>query len=69
MRRMMASCWKSFSPNTATCGRTAWNSFVTTVVTPRKWPGRPAPQSGSASAPGSTKVWKPGGYIAAGLGA
>ena len=24
----------------ATCGRTAWNSLVTTVVTPRKCPGR-----------------------------
>ena len=40
MRRITASCCQSFSPNTATCGRTAWNSFVTTVVTPRKCPGR-----------------------------
>ena len=54
MRRTMASCWKSFWPNTATAGRTAWKSLLTTVVTPRKWPGRPAPHSGSASGPGST---------------
>ena len=30
---------------------TAWKSLVTTVVTPRKWPGRCAPHSGSASGP------------------
>ena len=45
---MIASCWKSFWPNTARCGRTAPKSFVTTVVTPRKWPGRCAPSSTSA---------------------
>ena len=33
-------------------GSTALNSLATTVVTPRKWPGRLAPSSGSASAPG-----------------
>ena len=49
MRRITASCCQSFSPNTATCGRTAWKSLVTTVVTPRKWPGRVRPQSGSVS--------------------
>ena len=59
IRRITASCWKSFSPNTATSGRTAPNSLVTTVVTPRKWPGRAAPSITSASAPGSTWVSKP----------
>ena len=69
MRRMTVSCWKSFSPNTATSGRQAPKSFVTTVVTPRKWPGRIAPSMTSASAPGSTWVSKPGGYITAAVGA
>ena len=36
MRRMIASCWKSLRPNTATSGWIAPNSLVTTVVTPRK---------------------------------
>ncbi len=36
MRRMTVSCWKSFSPNTATCGSTMWKSFATTVLTPSK---------------------------------
>ena len=31
IRRMIASCWKSFWPNTATCGRIAPNSLATTV--------------------------------------
>src|SRR5262245_16425533 len=69
MRRMTASCWKSFSPNTATCGRTAWKSLVTTVVTPRKCPGRAAPQSGALSRSTSTCDWNPSGYIAMGAGA
>ena len=46
MRRIIASCWKSFSPNTATCGCAMWNSLATTVATPAKWPGRRAPHSG-----------------------
>jgi hypothetical protein len=69
MRRTIANCWKSLRPNTATCGRVAPKSLVTTVVTPRKWPGRTGPSSRSASAPGSTWVWKPTGYIAAAVGA
>ena len=44
------------------------NSLVTTVVTPRKWPGRIGPSSRSASAPGSTCVSKPAGYIDGGGG-
>src|SRR5437773_1516240 len=54
---------------TATSGRTAWKSFVTTVVTPRKCPGRAAPQSGSVRRATSTADWNPSGYIAAALGA
>ena len=61
IRRMMASCWKSFWPNTATSGRMAPNSLATTVVTPRKCPGRPRLPATSASRPGSTWVWKPVG--------
>ncbi len=69
IRRTTASCCQSFSPKTARCGRTAWKSFVTTVVTPRKCPGRVFPQSGTVSAATSTAVWKPSGYMARGLGA
>lgn len=69
MRRTIVNCWKSLRPNIATCGRVAPNSFVTTVVTPRKWPGRIGPSKRSASSPGTTWVWKPGGYITAGVGA
>ena len=68
IRRMMASCWWSFSPKIATSGRTARNSLVTTVVTPRKWPGRKVPSIGSPSGPGSTWVWKPAGYMVAAVG-
>ncbi len=38
MRRMMASCWKSFWPNTAAFGRTRLNNFATTVHTPTEMP-------------------------------
>ena len=69
MRRTITSCWKSLRPNTATCGTVAASSFVTTVVTPRKCPGRIGPSRRSANAPGSTCVWNPGGYIAAAVGA
>ena len=68
MRRIASSCWKSFSPNTATCGLTALNSFATTVVTPRKWPGREPPHRPCVTPVTVTSVWKPGGYIAAALG-
>ena len=55
MRRMTASCWKSFSPNTATSGSTMWNSFATTVLTPSKWPGRNSPSRMRDSAGTSTR--------------
>src|SRR5262245_34713651 len=44
-------------------------SFATTVVTPLKWPGREAPQSGAVSSCTATSVRKPGGYISATDGA
>ena len=69
MRRTIASCWKSLRPNTATSGRVTPSSLVTTVATPRKCPGRIGPSSRSASGPGSTWVWNPGGYIVAAVGA
>ena len=47
MRRITASCWKSFSPNSATSGRTASSSLATTVATPSKWPGRASPSQRS----------------------
>ena len=65
----MASCWKSFSPNTAHCGRTAANSFVTTVVTPSKWPGREAPSMPSDNPLTCTVEANPCGYIVAAVGA
>ncbi len=40
IRRITASCWKSFSPNSATSGRTWLNNLATTVATPSKCPGR-----------------------------
>ena len=47
IRRITASCWKSFSPNKATSGRTASSSLATTVATPSKWPGRASPSQRS----------------------
>src|SRR4030095_3000633 len=44
-------------------------SFATTVVTPLKWPGREAPQSGVVSSCTVTSVRKPGGYISSTDGA
>lgn len=69
MRRTMASCWKSFSPNSAKCGNVAVNSFVTTVATPSKCPGRDAPSIVSVNPATWTLVAKPSGYIVAGVGA
>ena len=69
MRRMIASCWKSFSPNTATSGWTMLNSLVTTVATPAKWTGRLRPHRWVARSRTRTSVWKPGGYMSAGVGA
>ena len=43
MRRMTATCCRSFRPKNATSGWTWRKSFATTVATPRKWPGRAAP--------------------------
>ena len=40
MRRMIASCCASFSPKYAPSGWTICSSFITTVATPRKCPGR-----------------------------
>jgi hypothetical protein len=59
IRRMMRSCWASFSPKTATWGRTRLNSLATTVQTPSKWPGREAPQSVRERAVSTTTRWRP----------
>ncbi len=56
MRRMMASCCQSFWPNTAVRGMASWNSFMTTVHTPRKWVGRETPHSVPDSVGTSTQV-------------
>ena len=63
-RRTTASCWKSFSPNTATSGRTAVNSLVTTVVTPSKWPGRAAPSIVAGEFADRHRGAEAGSYIA-----
>ena len=69
MRRTTASCWKSFSPKIATSGRTMLNSLATTVATPTKWPGRTLAAQALATARAPRRsVWKPGGYMAAGVG-
>ena len=67
-RRITASCCQSFSPNTATCGLAAHSSLVTTVATPRKWPGRERPQSGLLSSVTSTQVCAPWRVHLGGLG-
>src|SRR5262249_4217358 len=69
IRRITASCCQSFSPNSAQCGRTAWKSFVTTVVTPRKCPGRARPHSGSDTPAISTAEANPSGYMTPAPGA
>ena len=63
MRLMMASCWASFCPKKARCGCTMLKSFVTTVHTPRKCPGREAPHSESVSVSMTTKVLWAGAYM------
>ena len=68
IRRITAHCWKSFSPNTATSGWVICNSFSTTVQTPRKCPGRAAPQSTADTSVSSTSVEFPFGYIASAVG-
>ena len=67
---MIASCWKSFSPNTATSGRTAANSL--------RDDGRHAAEVAGAGRAlhhvgervrARRAVSNPGGYIAAAVGA
>ena len=45
-----------------------FNSFVTTVATPRKCTGRDAPSSTCASPSTVTYVWYPSGYTASNAG-
>ena len=68
IRRTRASCWASFSPNTAASGRVSWSSLSTTVSTPVKNPGRDAPSSRCPAGPGSTVICCGSGYICAGSG-
>jgi hypothetical protein len=68
IRRMMASCWKSFSPNTAVPQPLSMKSLSTTVQTPSKWPGRAAPHKVSASAVSVTVTERSGWYIASASG-
>src|SRR5271170_2841481 len=46
-----------------------WKSLLTTVVTPRKCPGREAPSRRSPSPSTSTQVEAPAGYISSTVGA
>ncbi len=59
MRRMIASCCQSFSPNSAMSGCTCPNSLATTVATPSKWPGRAAPSKCRSRPATPTVVAKP----------
>mmetsp|Transcript_94 Transcript_94/g.322 ORF Transcript_94/g.322 Transcript_94/m.322 type:complete len:216 (-) Transcript_94:298-945(-) len=52
--RTMHSCWKSFSPNTATSAEVTLNSLRTTVHTPPKKCGRLSAQRPAASEPQGT---------------
>src|SRR5438876_696191 len=54
MRVTRASCWASFSPKYAVHGPARLKSFVTTVKTPPKCPGRDAPSSRVPRGPAST---------------
>src|SRR5580700_3334757 len=69
MRRTMATCAASFCPKKAASGSTMWNSLATTVVTPRKWPGRERPSSLLLSPSTVTQVTAPAGYISSTDGA
>ncbi len=50
--RTTAARWVSFWPKQALSGPTALNHLATTVVTPRKCPGRTSPSSPLRPAPG-----------------
>ena len=63
IRRTSASCCASFSPKTATSGRTSWSSLTTTVSTPAKCPGRDSPSRIRPTGPGSTVTSWGRGYI------
>src|SRR5580693_139124 len=69
MRRTMATCAASFCPKKAASGSTMWNSLATTVVTPRKCPGRERPSSLPLSSSTVTQVIAPAGYISSTDGA
>ena len=64
----MRACCASLRPKYAKCGCTISSSFSTTVVTPRKWPGRDLPSSRSLNPSTCTYVENPGGYISAASG-
>ena len=59
--RMMRACCASLRPKNAKRGCTISKSFSTTVVTPRKWPGRERPSSRSLRPSTVTHVRNPGG--------
>jgi hypothetical protein len=61
IRRITASCWKSFSPNRATSGRTESSNLATTVATPSKWPGLASPSQRSETPETWIEVEKPSG--------
>src|SRR3984893_8319482 len=64
IRLTTRNCWKSFSPNTATSGRTCVNSLPTTVVTPPKKCGRKRSSSPTTAGPSvRILVAKPSGYM------
>ncbi len=70
MRRMTASCWKSFSPNTATSGAAWISSLATMVATPVKWKGRETSSRPAVAGPVRlTVVAAPGGYMVGTSGA
>ena len=63
--RNTPTCAASFWPKNARSGRTISNSLQTTVVTPRKCPGRELPSSLLLRSSTSTTVLAPDGYISA----
>ena len=70
MRRMIATCAASFWPKNARSGSTMWNNFATTVVTPRKCPGRERPSQLVAQLLHRHPTCiAPGGYISSTVGA
>lgn len=69
MRRMTASCWKSFSPKTAAWHPVRRKSLRTTVQTPSKWPGRVAPQRPEERRDSETVMERSGWYMDEACGA